>query len=314
MKCRLFLASLFIFIGALLSPKAYAYELTTEVQATGNSWKISSVRCVNGDASTKVVSVKNTPTCFAYNNQQEEQSLYAITSAQKIPVVAGNYYRFSISLQSPTFQVNSLMWYPATTPNFVLISANQVSVTQTDSQATTIVGTTSYSYIYDVTLRATVDDEVFVAFGNGSNTLLFIPNTAIPYRAFLSMGDVYEYKASDTATSINDQQKQEGEKAQQEGQTSTDNAQSSIDNSTVSLLSALTGFVGVLTSINPSSCSLSGNIGTGGLNLGQLDFCKDKPPAFVTAIGSLVAIVLIIPLIIWMVNKIISMFRSFTNG
>ena len=111
---------------------------------------------------------------------------------------------------------------------------------------------------------------------------------------------------------INNTQQQAGEQAQGNGQQGADNSQNSVNNGTQSLLSAITGFIGIIANANPTNCKITGNMGA--LDLGMLDFCRDNPPAIITTIGTIILITITIPITIWVVKKIISMFRSFTNG
>lgn len=111
---------------------------------------------------------------------------------------------------------------------------------------------------------------------------------------------------------INNTQQQAGEQAQGNGQQGADQSQDSVNQGTQSLLSAITGFVGVISNATPTNCRITGDMGA--LDLGQLDFCQDNPPAIITTIGTLILIAITIPITIWVVKKIISLFRSFTNG
>lgn len=97
------------------------------------------------------------------------------------------------------------------------------------------------------------------------------------------------------------------QQAETDGQQSSSDAQTGTQN----LFTVLTGFIGALTNLNPSNCNLPGNLGN--VDLGTLNLCRDRAPAIVTTIGSLILIGIMIPIVIWTIRKIISMFRSFTG-
>lgn len=112
------------------------------------------------------------------------------------------------------------------------------------------------------------------------------------------------------ATANADKEQQAGEEATTEGQDAADNAQDESNATGQSLLSALAGFVTAITAVNPGSCSLNGQINNN-VNLGNLNFCETNPPSFITIIGSIILVVIMIPYVRYMFNKFIGIIRSF---
>lgn len=87
--------------------------------------------------------------------------------------------------------------------------------------------------------------------------------------------------------------------------------QSSADaaSATTGFISAIGGFVSAITNASPSNCNINANLNH--LNLGVLDLCAMPVPSYITIIGSIIAIMLVIPFCIVMFNRFIGLFRSF---
>lgn len=81
---------------------------------------------------------------------------------------------------------------------------------------------------------------------------------------------------------------------------------------TTNLIGIFSSFVTALGNASSTNCNFSGDFGN--LDIGQLNFCRDNPPTIVQVIGSLVLIAVFVPLAYFLVNRIISEIRSFTNG
>ena len=81
---------------------------------------------------------------------------------------------------------------------------------------------------------------------------------------------------------------------------------------TTNLIGVFSSFVTALGNASSTNCNFSGDFGN--LDIGQLNFCRDEPPTIVQVIGSLVLIAVFVPLAYFLVNRIISEIRSFTNG
>lgn len=80
---------------------------------------------------------------------------------------------------------------------------------------------------------------------------------------------------------------------------------------TTGLLNAITGAVNVISSASPTNCKINGNMGN--LDIGQLDLCANPAPTFIQTIGSLILILMCVPLAISLFNRFIAIFRSFQS-
>lgn len=81
---------------------------------------------------------------------------------------------------------------------------------------------------------------------------------------------------------------------------------------TTNLIGIFSSFVTAMGNASSTNCNFDGDFGN--LDLGQMNFCQDNPPTIVQVIGSLVLIAVFVPLAYFLVNRIISEIRSFTNG
>ena len=112
------------------------------------------------------------------------------------------------------------------------------------------------------------------------------------------------------------QQQQEQAKEDQaidniEDQTASDITGTDNQNTT-NLIGLFSSFVTAMGNASSTNCNFDGDFGN--LDLGQMNFCRDNPPAIVQVIGSLVLIAVFVPLAYFLVNRIIAEVRSFTNG
>lgn len=77
------------------------------------------------------------------------------------------------------------------------------------------------------------------------------------------------------------------------------------------LLAAFTGFVNAIANADATNCTIPGNLGH--FNMGNLNLCRDNPPALVQTIGSIFMILFFVPLSYATATKVISLFRSFQS-
>lgn len=106
--------------------------------------------------------------------------------------------------------------------------------------------------------------------------------------------------------------KMEEEKTQEAADASADAGDSSssdAEQGTASLISAIGSAVSVISSASPTNCKINGNMGN--LDVGQIDLCANPVPTFIQAIGSLILILITVPLCITLFNRFIALFRSF---
>lgn len=107
------------------------------------------------------------------------------------------------------------------------------------------------------------------------------------------------------------QQKEENQANENISQNSQDSATSSSDSQTAtsSLMSVIASGIGAITSASPTNCKINGNMGN--LNIGNIDLCANPVPSFMAIIGSIIAVLVVLPLVILLFNRFISIIRSF---
>lgn len=91
------------------------------------------------------------------------------------------------------------------------------------------------------------------------------------------------------------------------GQDASDDA----GNATQSLLSVIGQFVSAVTTASPSNCRINADMGN--FDMGTIDLCANPVPTFVQIMGSIIAVLVIIPLCIVMFNRFIGIVRSFQD-
>ena len=116
---------------------------------------------------------------------------------------------------------------------------------------------------------------------------------------------IYATPSSD----INQEQEQATQDAADNSATAGGNSGSSSQTATSSLLSVITAGVGAITSASPTNCKINGNMGN--LNVGNIDLCANPVPTFMALIGSIIAVLVVLPLVILLFNRFISIIRSF---
>ena len=118
---------------------------------------------------------------------------------------------------------------------------------------------------------------------------------------------IYEFMGSEENREVEEKTQDAVDESQTAGSGSSSQAQTG----TTGLLNAITGAVSVISSAQPTNCKINGNMGN--LDIGQLDLCANPAPAFVQTIGSLILILMCVPLAISLFNRFIAIFRSFQS-
>lgn len=109
----------------------------------------------------------------------------------------------------------------------------------------------------------------------------------------------------------NKEQEEKTQEAVDDSQAAGGSSSQDAQTGTTGLLNAITGAVNVISSASPTNCKINGNMGN--LDMGQLDLCANPAPAFVQTIGSLILILICVPLAISLFNRFIAIFRSFQS-
>ena len=116
-----------------------------------------------------------------------------------------------------------------------------------------------------------------------------------------------------------DQQQQQWEEeetttsgSQDSAESDADSAVSDTETATASLFDVLTSVVGAITNASAAtSCNI--DMSSLPLNLGTVDICDFPVPTFITVIGSILAIVILVPIAISVLRDIIGLLESFTR-
>lgn len=109
----------------------------------------------------------------------------------------------------------------------------------------------------------------------------------------------------------------EAEKSEYENQADESEATATQESSeaqgaATNLLSVVGQFIGVLTSAQPTNCTINGNL-IPHLPLGNLNLCQNDPPAAIVVLGSLLLIAFVVPLAYHTVKRMINLIGSFQN-
>lgn len=151
------------------------------------------------------------------------------------------------------------------------------------------------------------------------NMMITIQNTVTSIDGKLTIVNQHLLDILDKLDEIVDAQsdyREQDQQAMQDAQDAGDSASSSssddADATGTTLLSAFSGFVTAVTSASPTNCRIPANLGR--VDLGELDFCANPVPAWISTIGSLILVVTLVPLSLHLATKMITIFRSFTNG
>lgn len=142
-------------------------------------------------------------------------------------------------------------------------------------------------------------------------------STSFPIFAFhKSQADSFYFRMSNlvlwrksSTNPVNDEQKEATQDAANNSQNSGNTSQTNSQNATSSLLSVITSGIGAITSATPTNCKINGNMGN--LNVGNIDLCANPVPTFMVIIGSIIAVLVVLPLVILLFNRFISIIRSF---
>lgn len=119
-------------------------------------------------------------------------------------------------------------------------------------------------------------------------------------------------KLDDLNTSVENRNRAEFDSVDNINNQTPSDISDSTDQHTTNLMGIFSSFVSAVTAAGATNCNIVANWGH--LNLGTLNLCRDQPPAFVSVIGSIVLIVILVPCAYWLVMRILAEIRSFTNG
>lgn len=237
-------------------------------------------------------------------------------------VAANSIYYFQVKICSSS--TNSFKFFGLSfRPDFAILQVDLGEPSQNS-------GSFPYCQSYNYKLFSTQPNYAIVGV---DSRMLHIENGAVVDMnispvSWITLGDDPNYTSA--LNSISDKQSQTNRKLDQLNQKNSeyyDKQYQSIDNiddqsagdisgtdnqNTTNLIGIFSSFVTAMGNASSSNCNFNGDFGN--LDLGQMNFCQDNPPTVVQVIGSLVLIAVFVPLAYFLVNRIISEIRSFTNG
>lgn len=180
-----------------------------------------------------------------------------------------------------------------------------------DSLAVMYSGNTNV-YVNSYFLTGFLNEDVNqLCVGDGNSV-----NSVILYDLPNNNGDIYLLQPKinfyDEYSPVNDtlnDTKQETQDAADNSQNAGDSSSSDAESATSSLLNVIGTGIGAITTASPTNCRINGNMGN--LNIGNIDLCANPVPAFIAVIGSIIAVLVVLPLVIVLFNRFISIIRSF---
>lgn len=279
-----------------LAPKAQAFELTTEVKATGRSWKPTQVRCRYHDGQ---VLVRDSVSCPVVNNAWLVQMEVL---NPRVDFKEGLYYRTTMSFQWHKLSIGrELLWTPYTIDFFTLVNLTQ-TVNQ-DNTATSNAQSLPFSNIFDITLRANgTEGQGVFSFGDGTNAFAVVLPADNTAEGSVAMGTIYEYEVSDTL----EKEKAENEQQGEQGQTDAEQAGNDAEQATQSLVSVIGDFFGAFINAQATTCEFDM-----GIILENVDLCAAYIPPVYNVILSIVSILMLVPMVLWLLSSISNAFKEF---
>lgn len=112
-----------------------------------------------------------------------------------------------------------------------------------------------------------------------------------------------------SSSQINKEQEEATQNAADNSETSGSSSGSDSQQATSSLISIITSGIGAITSASATNCVIDGDMGN--FDMGSVDLCANPVPAFMQVIGSIIAALVVLPLVIVLFNRFISIIGSF---
>lgn len=230
-------------------------------------------------------------------------------------IYLGNNQNYAISGGLPTLNLANGK------DNLLTIDVEQIddyhSIILNDSQATdgglsSVWNTDKFAKVYKITQRVPYDGNFHIGLDtvSGSSALyLFSWYQNTGFSVYVKIFNIVIYRP--TESKENKEVEEKTQDAVDQSEAAGGSSSSDAQTGTTGLLNAITGAVNVISSARPTNCKINGNMGN--LDIGQLDLCANPAPAFIQTIGSLILILMCVPLAISLFNRFISIFRSFQS-
>lgn len=144
--------------------------------------------------------------------------------------------------------------------------------------------------------------------GNVNNVVFFDDSYSVTEIYFLQP-KINFYDENNPVNDTLNETKQETQDAADNSSTAGGSSSSDATSATSSLLSVIGAGIGAITTASPTNCRINGDMGN--LDVGTIDLCANPVPAFVAVIGSIIAVLVVLPLVIILFNRFIGIIRSF---
>ena len=153
---------------------------------------------------------------------------------------------------------------------------------------------------------------IYVGPDNGSYQLGWNSGYATLFQYFgtfnFRMVNYIQYRPG-AQSQINKEQQEAAEDAAADSQTSGSSSQNDATSATSSLISVITSGIGAITSASASNCVINADMGN--FDMGSIDLCANPVPTFMQVIGSIIAALVVLPLVIVLFNRFIAIIGSF---
>lgn len=162
-----------------------------------------------------------------------------------------------------------------------------------------------YQSVYHVTYRARRDATVRIGLTSSQHWFEWYGfDTA---KMTFAIYNVMHYRY--VGSQENKEQKEAAEDAAADSQTSGSSSQNDATSATSSLISVITSGIGAITSASASNCVINADMGN--FDMGSIDLCANPVPTFMQVIGSIIAALVVLPLVIVLFNRFIAIIGSF---
>lgn len=243
----------------------------------------------------------NVDTCgYGTISRGDVWKLRRFYSYNSYPVEAGDIVEFYVLARSPN---DSSTW--SFNPGAIDTGSNLYYMMDYQQMATNNFDTDSVYYsIFRFTFKILSTGNWNFGFINAND--YFIYQGKVDFSIFNI--SVYRKK---TENDINKEQADATQNAADASETAGGSSASSSQQGTSSLLSAIGSAVSVISSASPTNCKLDADMGN--FDMGEIDLCANPVPTFIQIIGSIILILMAVPLCITLFNRFIGLFRSFQS-
>lgn len=170
---------------------------------------------------------------------------------------------------------------------------------------TSILPSAIYQSVYHVTYRARRDGAVYIGLTSSQHWFQWMGKSSAKLTFAIYNVMHYRYAGSEE----NKEQAEATQNSADNSETSGSSSQNDATNATSSLISVITSGIGAITSASASNCVINADMGN--FDMGSIDLCANPVPTFMQVIGSIIAALVVLPLVIVLFNRFISIIGSF---